>query len=128
MAPTLLLITLTLTPSTSIFSKLFLTASAEPFTSALIITLISFKPSFILSNNSSKLTDLLALLFLSFSVLLFEIYAYILHILDNRSLYFCYLLLLPTRVHYYTSTRLFHDYLPKNALALNRHFVCNSIH
>ena len=55
-APTLLLITLTLTSSTSIRSKEFLTASAEPLTSALIITLISLVPSWILEKSSSKLT------------------------------------------------------------------------
>ena len=44
-APTLLLSTLTLTPSTYIFSSEFLTASAEPFTSAFTITFTSFTPS-----------------------------------------------------------------------------------
>ena len=44
-APTLLLITLTLTPSTSIFSKAFLTASLLPLTSAFTKTFISLTPS-----------------------------------------------------------------------------------
>ena len=55
-APTPLLTTFTLTSSTSIFSSEFFTASLDPWTSALIKTLISFNPSPILENKSSKLT------------------------------------------------------------------------
>ena len=65
--PTPLLITLTLTPSTSILDKEFLTASSVPLTSVLSITFISFTPDLILSNKSSREIALLFLLFLSFA-------------------------------------------------------------
>ena len=55
-APTAALITFTFTPSTSIFSNALFTASTLPATSAFSKTLISFCPSFILLNKSSKLT------------------------------------------------------------------------
>ncbi len=60
MAPTAEWTILTRTPSTSIFFKEAANASAEPCTSALIITLTSFNsPSFRLSNKLSNVTRLL---------------------------------------------------------------------
>ena len=53
-APTAPLITDTFTPSTDIFSKEFFTASKLPFTSAFKTIFISFIPSWILPNKSSK--------------------------------------------------------------------------
>ena len=58
--PTPLLITLILTPSTFILRSAFLTASSLPLTSVLRTILISFLPSFICSNISSKLNALWA--------------------------------------------------------------------
>ena len=74
-APILLLITLTFIPSTSSFSKEFLTASSLPLTSALRITLISFSPASILPNKSSKETEVLVfkLFFLAIAILCSEI-------------------------------------------------------
>ena len=53
-APTLALMILTLTPSTSIFSRDCLTASKLPVTSVFKTTLISFNPSLIWPNKSSR--------------------------------------------------------------------------
>ena len=55
--PIPLLITLTLTPSTSIFSRAFLTASSEPFTSAFNTTLISFVSESIDANKLSNVNE-----------------------------------------------------------------------
>ena len=52
--PTPLLITFTLTSSTSILERAFLTASSVPLTSVLSITFISFIPDCILLNKSSN--------------------------------------------------------------------------
>ena len=54
-APTPLLTMDTFTPSTFIFSKAFLTASSDPFTSVLRSILISLNPSDTRLNQSSKL-------------------------------------------------------------------------
>ena len=58
--PTPLLITFILTPSTLIFNNAFLTASSLPLTSVFNIIFISFLPSLIESNNSSRLNAFLA--------------------------------------------------------------------
>ena len=74
-APILLLITLTLMPSTSSLSKEFLTASSLPLTSALRITFISLAPASILPNKSSSETEVLLtrFLFLARAILSSEI-------------------------------------------------------
>ena len=65
--PVPLLITVVLTPLTSIFSRAFLTASSLPFTSALSIIFISFTPLSILENKSSNERELVFLFCICFA-------------------------------------------------------------
>jgi len=70
--PIPLLITLTLTPATSIFSRAPLTASSEPLTSAFKITLISWVPESIDANKLSNDNDCFWKLFSRAWILLFS--------------------------------------------------------